>query len=450
MTPTFQSRHGQRGAVAVMVAVVMVAFIGLLGIVIDLGNLFIRKTELQNAADAAALAGAKRLDGTAPGITNAVNDAKAMAALNASDFDRTAVVIADANIEFASDPDGPWSDVATAQTQPFNKRFIKVDTTNIGQGTRPTWFMRAVSAAHGSTTATAMAVAGAPICENLPMFVCAPDPSLGAAGNWGFVAGQAYRLADEPGGPGPGNVGYMDPVPPGAPALINGADQMRDIMCQGKTFCITGPGTYSSLTQPAFGTMANALNTRFDDYGGLPADLTPEVCRPDTNIQAYKWDSPANGMPKYWMDPPYEPVRQSDDPEDNDLSTPELGVRWSAVRPGTTSQPPVNSNYPATGTPYTQPTGSIYHTPPRTSSLPNAQPNRRIITMGLATNCLDAAGEPQINGSGKPVEIPGFAQFLMPVKAVGTGSPTERGIYAEFIRVVPTPPSSLPEIKLFR
>lgn len=444
MAPTLPCRHDQRGAVAVMMAVAMMVFIGFLGIVLDLGNLFIRKTELQNAADAAALAGAKRLDGTAPGITNAVNDAKAMAALNASDFDQTSVTILDANIEFAPDPDGPWSDIAASQTQPFNKRYIKVDTTNIAQGTRPTWFMKAVSAAQGNTTATALAVAGAPICENLPMFVCAPDPSLGAAGNWGFVAGRAHRLADAPPGstaPGPGNVGYMDPVPPGAPSLINGADQMREIMCRGKTFCITGPGTYSSLTQPAFGTMARALNTRFDKYGGLPADLTPEICPPDTNIQSYPWNS---GGPSDWTDSAYQPERQADfSPPDPPLR----GVRWSAVRPDAASEVQITASYPATGTPYTQTTGD-YHKPPSTANLPHAQPNRRIITMGLATNCLDAGGNPQINGSGKPVEVPAFAQFLMTVEAVGTGS--DKGIYAEFIRVVSTPPSSVSEIKLFR
>lgn len=439
----------QRGAVAIMVAIAMIALIGLLGIVIDLGNLFIRKTELQNAADAAALAGAKRLNGTTTGVNNAVADAIDMASRNASDFGTEAVAITAANIAFAPDPDGPWADVPTSQALPGDKRFIQINTAGIAQGTRPTWFMHAVPGAAASTTAAALAVAGAPVCENLPMFVCAPDPALGAAGNWGFVPGQSYRLADQPGGPGPGNVGYMDPVPPGAPSLINGADQMRDIMCRGKTFCISGPGTYSSLTQPAFGTMANAINTRFDDYSGLPASLTPEVCRPDTNIKEYVWNDASSGGPASWMDGPYDPQTQADNPPDTDWTTPSLGVRWSGVRPGPGAQPPVNGSYPSTGTPYSQTTGS-YHRAARPANQPHAQTGRRVITMGLATNCLDASGNPQIGGSGKPVQVPAFAKFFLPIKAIGTGSPTTRGIYAEFIEMVPTPPASAPDIKLYR
>lgn len=449
MTSKLPFRHGQRGAVAVMVAISMVVFIGFLGIVIDLGNLYIRKTELQNAADAAALAGAKRLDGTDTGITNAANDAKAMALLNASDFDKTAVAIENANIEFADDPDGPWFTVADSVNAPLNKRFIKVDTTNILQGTRPTWFMKAISATHANTTATALAVAGVPICENLPMFVCAPDPTQGAAGNWGFVVGKGYKLAEGPGsgGPGPGNVGYMDPAPPGAPSLINGADQMRDIMCRGKTFCIAAPGPFSSLTQPAFGTMAKALNTRFDNYSGLPASLTPEACPPDTNIRQYVFNDNTSGTLS-WTPSANAPEVQGV------LPWPPSSTRsahWAGIRPVNTAaaDPPVMIGpYPdESGTPYSQTSGT-YFLAPSTAHRPLSQPNRRIITMGLATNCLDASGNPQINGSGKPVTVPAFAQFLMPVEAVGTGS--DKGIYAEFIRLAPTPPSSIPDIKLYR
>ena len=51
----------QRGAVAVLVALMLVVLIGAAGIVLDLGRLFVAKTELQNAADACALAAAREL-----------------------------------------------------------------------------------------------------------------------------------------------------------------------------------------------------------------------------------------------------------------------------------------------------------------------------------------------------------------------------------------------------
>lgn len=51
-------RHAQKGAVAVMVAVAMTMLLGFAALAIDVGYLFVVRNELQNSADAAALAGA--------------------------------------------------------------------------------------------------------------------------------------------------------------------------------------------------------------------------------------------------------------------------------------------------------------------------------------------------------------------------------------------------------
>ena len=50
------------------------------GLGIDISRLYLSKTELQNAADAAALAGVSGLNGHGPGITEAAN--RAVAAMN--------------------------------------------------------------------------------------------------------------------------------------------------------------------------------------------------------------------------------------------------------------------------------------------------------------------------------------------------------------------------------
>ena len=58
----------QRGATAIMVALMMVVFIGFAALAVDVGHLYVVRNELQNAADAGALAGARFLynqEGTA-------------------------------------------------------------------------------------------------------------------------------------------------------------------------------------------------------------------------------------------------------------------------------------------------------------------------------------------------------------------------------------------------
>lgn len=52
------SKEKQKGAVAVTVALCMVCLLGIAALAIDIGNLLVARNELQNSADAAALAGA--------------------------------------------------------------------------------------------------------------------------------------------------------------------------------------------------------------------------------------------------------------------------------------------------------------------------------------------------------------------------------------------------------
>lgn len=52
---------GQSGAVIATTAICLMMFLGLLGLVLDLGHLYLVRSELQRAADASALAGARAL-----------------------------------------------------------------------------------------------------------------------------------------------------------------------------------------------------------------------------------------------------------------------------------------------------------------------------------------------------------------------------------------------------
>jgi len=52
----------QRGAVAIITGLAMVVLVGFAGLALDGGRLYLTKTELQNAADACALAAAYETD----------------------------------------------------------------------------------------------------------------------------------------------------------------------------------------------------------------------------------------------------------------------------------------------------------------------------------------------------------------------------------------------------
>ena len=78
---TTENQDTERGAAGVLVAVMMLVLIGVGAIAVDVGQIYAERAELQNAADAGALAGAQICSETA-GCTQA--DADAVAALLAN------------------------------------------------------------------------------------------------------------------------------------------------------------------------------------------------------------------------------------------------------------------------------------------------------------------------------------------------------------------------------
>ncbi len=59
---------GRRGFVLIAMSITMLLLLAMLGLAFDLGRVYIARNEAQVFTDAAAMAAASRLDGTAPGI----------------------------------------------------------------------------------------------------------------------------------------------------------------------------------------------------------------------------------------------------------------------------------------------------------------------------------------------------------------------------------------------
>lgn len=68
-----------RGVMAVIVALLFIVFLGIAALAVDVGYLYMAKNQLQNAADAAALAGARQLGHDLGVITNVSQKAKEIA-----------------------------------------------------------------------------------------------------------------------------------------------------------------------------------------------------------------------------------------------------------------------------------------------------------------------------------------------------------------------------------
>lgn len=488
------SKRKQKGAVAIIFGLTAVVLLSMGGLVLDMGHLYIAKAELQNAADAAALAGARRLDETAAGITNARNDAIAIAALNSYDF-ATPVTITAANTEFSANPGGPWVSYATALGSPAGMTFVRVDS---GARTLPTYLMSVAGIYSVSTFGAA--VAGRFVNNVTPIGVCAIDLNRGgtrpttpvSADNelteFGFRRGVGYNVFEL--GPlgGPSNPYLLNPINvypgAGAPSTCapanSSANTTAPFICSGTSaVLVTTPGTVYGNSGLSAGKIQAALNSRFDNYGG-PSVCIPALAPPDANRRPYPCTTGANcdttatipaSLPNTWMDPSSTTTpnsRQTFNLNPAGFSSlDDYGVLWSYSRAvkavGTSPNATAGASftpadwtklyptpyalsaettYPGglTGTtesPYLEPSGSNYFLPPINPGVAK----RRVLNLAIA-NCSAVSG----SGACTVIPILGIGRFFMQVPANLAGSPQK--LEVEFAGLIEPVPVS--EIKLYR
>lgn len=444
--PAFRQR--QQGAVAIMVGLSIFILVGMLALVIDLGHLYVTKTELQNAADAAALSGAKELDGTAQGIQRARASAVQTAALNKYDLQSQAVGIDTANLWVGSCPDdGCMVSLGSVTTDALaaDKTFLKVDT---GQRTLGTWFARIWN--RDQTQTFGMAVAGRYVIDITPIAICQlPDP--GTTHELGYERGVTYKISDS--NPiGPGTMYWIDPesnTPGNCP--VTNTNDTRPYVCTGKVGYTPIVGQTVNTNTGVSDPQLAALDSRFGVYNGKNK-CDPTTAPADTNVMEYVFNDTDTGSPRDWMgtDPTRQSIRFITDATGTYRPVPyasrvpaDYGVLWSAFRPTgqtvdnwTTLYGQTATNYPETS-PYAQTSGDFFQQPP--AAYRPGKPNRRVMNL-VVVNCSSAGGVC------RPATVLGIGKFFLQRKA---DDPPNNQVYVEFGGLLPTPLPTA-EIRLYR
>src|SRR5207302_1736645 len=99
-------RKSQRGFVVIAVTLSILFLLGVAGLAVDIGRMYIAKSEAQSFCDAAAISAAVKLDGTVDGITAAQT-----AVTNSFQLPWNFGLdkITTPQVEFATTAAGPWS-----------------------------------------------------------------------------------------------------------------------------------------------------------------------------------------------------------------------------------------------------------------------------------------------------------------------------------------------------
>ncbi|HEX7850924.1 MAG TPA: pilus assembly protein TadG-related protein [Sphingomonas sp.] len=275
----------ESGSVAPIVAISLFALIGAAGIGFDYSRMAAMHTELQDAADHAALAAAAQLDGKNGAQTRAQAAAATSTTPSNNLITNYALFANDGNNRIVTVPTGKvlfFQDKAktTRATSDANANFVEVtvDTKQANFALTP------IVAAFNSGLISAKAFAGVAsgICKVPPVMICNPQETattktFDATGLIGAGL-NLVSVGNGSGGWSPGNFGYLNTHggSNGAPGLREGLGWLTPAGdCLPQTGVDTKPGASVSVT--------DALNTRFDIYDSGQSCPSGGTCPPSAN-----------------------------------------------------------------------------------------------------------------------------------------------------------------------
>jgi putative Flp pilus-assembly TadE/G-like protein len=254
----------------------------MVGLTIDISRIYLVRSELQNAADAAALTAARELNGGTNGIDDAVTQATTVIANNQGLRAKTSVGIA--SVEFAENlDDDPYLSAADAKDPAVvaNIRFVKV-TTNA----TTTTILFASSALGVSRSESRSAVAGmsvelAGVCDFFPAAVgmANPNPSPGPM-TLKFAQGTGTTAT----------INEKDYIVLDVPCISGNGDTETAKLAAGEPCACASLGDNINMTPSSnFGNGGNAagdgMNTRFGVYAnGYGNSLVASSYPSDGNV----------------------------------------------------------------------------------------------------------------------------------------------------------------------
>ena len=258
--------HDITAAVSPLYAIALFALVAIAGVGFDYGRLATLQTELQNAADQAALAAATQLDGADDAIVRARSAATARFASAASQYTNETRVADDGEGESITDltfrfyqgyeNDQPIGPIASdADGALANVVHVTVNGREVFYALTPVVGVFS----SGDITADAMAKLDRAACNLPPIMVCIEreDYFLPTLEGYGLRMRWLPSSGIEP--LAPGNFGFLEVGISGGgnPNRMLGSNSL-EASCFPRTNVMTRPGFRSSET--------DALNTRFDIY----------------------------------------------------------------------------------------------------------------------------------------------------------------------------------------
>jgi Flp pilus assembly protein TadG len=299
-----RNKGGERGFSLILIGLALFVMVGMVGLAIDVGRMFVYKSELQTFADNAAMAAITKMDGTQSGLQGAnalaLTGPDGASLANKVNFDST--TISTVTTGYATTFNGTYDNYATASSPATNNyRFLKVTaTSNVALS-----FLPVLPGISNLYAVSASAISGQEATNSLTnggLLPFAPDAHNQADTTYfGLTPGTEYTLKWPNGNGNSPCAGDSAFTPPGSPPSEHG-------------FVDIGEGNSNSRVRDAIlsGGYPNANSSPSslatgDTLGGVPGNRGSSIfdalntrASEDTNDTAttyaqYKSDGTGNG-----------------------------------------------------------------------------------------------------------------------------------------------------------
>lgn len=416
-------RRDRRGAVALYAAFSSALVLGGGVLAIDFGRLVVLRTQMQNAADSAALSAATQLDGQ-PGAIARARSLAEQGVRNGTSISDAPGALTVQSVNFYSQV----SPTRVPTSNDFAAAFVEVvlapeQVTLLLQPALDLISTEGASSRITELTASATATFDPVVCETPPFMAC--DPTESGAANDNLMdpanAGRQFIVKESGGGSfAPGNYGLLCPTESncGANAVGNAIAAEHPQICYGATV-ETSPGSQTQKVR-------NGLNARFDAGNENPK-------KPAKDIMPYPRDSNMGGVRVgngNWNPTGYWSANHPTDPQPSGLSGYSRYQVYLYEMGETFARNGKRTLYPAPNPP---PAGYSLVDPPGASIPPAGVPastpsdfvKRRVVKLAvLRCNALN------VQGSGS---YPTFGRFVEAFLTEPVSAPPDADIYGEII-----------------
>lgn len=293
MLMTRYCKYGhQSGSVALVVLMFLPMLLFMGGLGADLGKLYVAKSELQNAADACALAGAAQFDGQTGEQTRASSAGLTVAQKNSAYFQKNAITAGEVAITFPSSSNG------------VNGKYVRCTITRSGI---TNWILPVLNLMGGSANAaesvtviaTATTLPSQTACA-LPIGICQPDVAGKNPGDW--LAGIASPNNGNKDTTLSGHFRWVDFTSGGG-----GANELADSLSgQQSTNCSVQASADQYIGTPGYkASLRDDFNTRFgikkknEASSGYSPDVSGKGYYNTSQTNRYASDFVPNAVPNH-------------------------------------------------------------------------------------------------------------------------------------------------------